>query len=192
MKPQADQTCTAFLDSQILATGKMVDVALAVKLELETHPHAKLQIFDDATGEFLEFDFRGSEEKFLERLKLAVAPAEKPAGPGRPKLGVISREIGLLPRHWDWLGQQKEGASATLRKLVEDAQKKNASKDAIRRAQEVTYRFMSIMAGDLPSFEEALRALYAKDHVQFKRKIQPWPKDIRAHVLKLAERALEN
>lgn len=174
----------------------MVDVALAAKVELEKHPHAKLQIFDDATGEFLEFDFRGSEEKFLERLKKTVSTSggandEKPAGPGRPKLGVISREIGLLPRHWDWLGQQKEGASAALRKLVEDAQKKNNAKDEIRRAQEVTYRFMSIMAGDLPNFEEALRAFYAKDQARFKKQMQTWPKDIQAHVLRLAGRALE-
>jgi uncharacterized protein len=192
VKPQDQQSCTAFKDSQILATGKMVDVALAAKMELEIHPNSKLQVFDDSTGEFLEFDFRGSEEKFLERLKQSVTPSERAAGPGRPKLGVISREIGLLPRHWEWLGQQKEGASAALRKLVEEAQKKNASKDAIRRAQEVTYRFMSVMAGDLPNFEEALRAFYAKDVARFKKQMQPWPKDIRAHVLKLADLALEN
>ncbi|CAN5574894.1 DUF2239 family protein [soil metagenome] len=198
MKPQAEQTCTAFKDSHLLATGKMVDVALAAKHELQGHPNARLQVFDDATGEFLEFDFRGTEEQFLGRLKRMVSgdatkseEESKPAGPGRPKLGVISREIGLLPRHWEWLGQQREGASAALRKLVEDAQKKNSSKDAIRRAQEVTYRFMSIMAGDLPNFEEALRAFYAKDTDKFKKQMESWPSDIRTHVLKLGARAFE-
>ena len=111
----------------------------------------------------------------------------KPAGPGRPKLGVVSRELGLLPRHWDWLGRQPEGASAAIRKLVEDAQKKNASKDELRIAQEVAYRFMSIAAGDLPDFEEALRALYARDRSKFMKNMTAWPKDIRDHALKLSK-----
>lgn len=196
MKPLNEQVCTAFRESKLIASGKMVDVALAAKQQLDKNSKIPVLIFDDSTGQQIEFDFRGSEEKFLARLKAMVEPAsqdvEPKAGPGRPKLGVVSREIGLLPRHWEWLAKQPEGASSVLRKLVEDAQKKNASRDELRRIQEAAYRFMTIMAGDLPDFEEALRAFYAKDKAKFAKLIGTWPKDIREHAMKLAKPALSN
>lgn len=191
MKPIDEQFCTAFRDSKMIATGKMVDVALAAKHQIDKNPKISVLIFDDQTGQQIEFDYRGNEDKFLARLKAMAKPEEetKP-GPGRPKLGVISREIGLLPRHWDWLAKQPEGASAVLRKLVEEAQKKNAAKDELRKIQEAAYRFMTIMAGNLPDFEEALRAFYAKDKARFSKLIGAWPKDIREHSMKLAKPAL--
>ena len=56
-------------------------------------------------------------------------------GPGRPKLGVVAREVTLLPRHWEWLAEQRGGASVALRKLVEDAQRAGESSDHVREAQ---------------------------------------------------------
>lgn len=189
MKPQNEQNCTAFANHRLIAVGPMVDVALAAKAQIEKSPKALIQVFDDRTGRQIELDYRGTEEKFLSRLKELVGDADdsKPTGPGRPKLGVVSREIGLLPRHWEWLAHQPEGASAALRKLVEAAQKKNAAKDELRKAQEVAYRFMSIAAGDLPDFEEALRALYSRDRSKFVKHMSAWPKDIREHALKLSK-----
>lgn len=191
MKPIDEQSCTAFRDAKRVASGKMVDVALVAKQHIDKNPKVPVLIFDDRTGQQIEFDYRGTEEKFLMRLKALAAPeADVKTGPGRPKLGVVSREIGLLPRHWDWLAKQPEGASAVLRKLVEEAQKKNATKDELRTAQEAAYRFMTIMAGDLPDFEEALRAFYAKDKSKFSKLMGAWPKDVREHVMKLAKPAL--
>ncbi|WP_363228104.1 DUF2239 family protein [Bdellovibrio sp. ArHS] len=49
---------------------------------------------------------------------------------------------------------------------------------------------MTVMAGDLPGYEEALRCLFAKDGENFKKLISKWPKDIRSHVMMLAKAAL--
>lgn len=106
--------------------------------------------------------------------------------PGRPKLGVVAREVTLLPRHWDWLGTQPGGASVALRKLVEQAIGDNRVRDALRRAQEATYRFITDMAGDEPGYEEALRALFAGDLRRFNEIIEPWPRDVREQAAKLA------
>ena len=95
--------------------------------------------------------------------------AAAPRGPGRPKLGVVAREITLLPRHWDWLAQQKGGASVAIRKLVDEARRVNEDGDRIRLAQEAAYRFMSAMAGNRPHYEEAIRALFAADSASFRK-----------------------
>ena len=116
----------------------------------------------------------------------APAASEAPRGPGRPKLGVVAREITLLPRHWEWLGQQSGGASVAIRKLVEDARRNGDDKQRIREGQEAAYRFMSIMAGDRPLFEEAARALFAGNHVRFDAMTGGWPVDIRDHAQRLA------
>ena len=90
-----------------------------------------------------------------------------PRGRGRPKLGVVAREVTLLPRHWDWLNSQSGGASVALRKLVEAARLAGDDKDRTRHAQEAAYRFMTALAGNLPGYEEATRALYAADPARF-------------------------
>ena len=112
-----------------------------------------------------------------------------PRGPGRPKLGVVAREITLLPRHWEWLAQQPGGASVAIRKLVEEARRTGEDKDRIRAGQEAAYRFMSAMAGNKPHYEEAIRALFAGDPVRFEELIAGWPADVRDHAARLAERA---
>ena len=107
-------------------------------------------------------------------------------GPGRPKLGVVAREITLLARHWDYLTRQPGGASVTLRKLVDEARKVNATRDRVREAQEAAYRFMTALAGDEPGFEEALRALFASNEARFSEVTASWPADIRDHAKQLA------
>jgi hypothetical protein len=98
---------------------------------------------------------------------------------------VVAREVTLLPRHWEWLADQRGGASAALRRLVDEARR--ASGGVKRRAaQETAYRFMSAMAGDLTAFEEAARALFADDRSRMEQHMASWPQDIRDHVLRLA------
>jgi hypothetical protein len=110
-------------------------------------------------------------------------------GRGRPKLGVVAREVTLLPRHWQWLSVQPGGASVAIRKLVEEARKANAGKNRVRRAREVAYRFMSAMAGNLSGFEEATRALFGKDSERFQSLTDSWPRDVRDYARKLAAAA---
>ncbi|MCC6390620.1 MAG: DUF2239 family protein, partial [Bryobacterales bacterium] len=156
-------------------------------------PQAQILIFDDVTSRLIELDFRGTPAQALERIAgkppAASGPETEPRRPGRPKLGVVAREVTLLPRHWDWLATQPGGASVALRKLVENARTANAEKDRLRRAQEAAYRFLSAMAGNEPGFEEALRALFANSASRFEAMIEPWPADIRDHAKRLAAAA---
>lgn len=177
------QLCTAFHGTTRIASGNVLDVALIAKSTLDATPTATLLIFDDTSSHPIELDLRGTAEDVLQRL--APAPPS-PAPVGRPKLGVVAREVTLLPRHWEWLAQQPGGASVALRKLVEEARKSHAGKDDQRQRQEVTYRFISAMAGNMPGFEEASRALFAGDLGRFAEETKPWPQDVRDHALKLA------
>ena len=120
---------------------------------------------------------------------IPAEPTAVPRGPGRPKLGVVAREVTLLPRHWAWLARQPGGASVAIRKLVEAASRTGENEDLIRQAQEAAYRFMSVTSGNRPHYEEAIRALFARDATRFEQRIAEWPADIRAHSSLLAERA---
>ena len=173
---------SAFIGNRKLAAGTLLDVALAAKPAIDRGE--TVFIFDGASQP-VDIDFRGSAADLRARLT-PPAPVEAPRGPGRPKLGVVAREITLLPRHWDWLGRQPGGASVAMRKLVEDARRLNEDKDRARAAREVAYRFMSAMAGNLANFEEATRALFASDGKRFAAMIEWWPEDIREHVEGLA------
>ena len=104
-----------------------------------------------------------------------------PRRAGRPKLGVVGREVTLLPRHWDWLAEQPGGASVAIRRLIDAERKASDFKDLARKAQEVTYRFMHAIAGDFPHFEDASRALFAGDRETFARSTEDWPADVRDH-----------
>src|ERR1700690_1044417 len=150
--------CTAFAGARRIASGDLRDVALKAKRAVDRGGPAAVLIFDDASGEVIEVDFRGTAAEVLKRLS---EPA--PRGPGRPRLGVVAREVTLLPRHWDWLRRQPGGASIALRKLVDQARRVSGDRDRTRAAQEAAYHFISAMAGNLPGFEEAARALFAYD-----------------------------
>ena len=81
---------------------------------------------------------------------------------------------------------QPGGASVALRKLVEEARRASGEKDRLRQAGERAYHFMQAMAGDLPGFEEASRALFAHDLQRLESLAAAWPADIRRHTLWLA------
>lgn len=190
MEPRLDRQYSAFADSKKIAQGDVLEVAIKVKKFLNKETKAQILIFDDTSSSQIEIDFRGSPENVSRRLKALFEGEkedEKKSGPGRPKLGVVAKEVTLLPDHWEWLARQPGGASVTLRKLVEEAKKKNLAKDQMRMAQEATYKFMTVMAGDLVNYEEALRALYASDVKKFEKLIGEWPEDIRDHTLMLAK-----
>ena len=173
-------TYVAFLGSRLLAAGPLPDIARAAKAA--EGADASLLVFDAATSAPFDLDLSGAAEDVAAR----YAPA--PPARGRPKLGVAAREVTLLPRHWDWLGQQPGGASVALRKLVEAATRDPRAQR--RAAQEATYKFMSAIAGDFPGFEEAARALFAGDNPAFAQRIGGWPADIVAHLAVLAAPAL--
>lgn len=186
----------AFAGDVCIAAGDLSCVALAAQKAMTAGRHDPVLLFDAQTSEPIEVDLRGSRDDVLRRLPPAAAsgpdtaPQETSRGPGRPKLGVVPREVTLLPRHWDWLGIQPGGASVALRKLVEAAMRSNAGKDRIRTAQNAAYKFMSVMAGNRPGFEEAARALFAADAPKFDQLISVWPKDIRDHLRMLATDAM--
>jgi hypothetical protein len=185
--------CTAFEGFERIASGELAVVALKAKEAVDRPGAPPVLIFDDATGETIEVDFGGKAEEVLKRL--AVMPVEpdreSPRGPGRPRLGVVAREVTLLPRHWEWLSSQPGGASVALRKLVDEARRANEGRDRVRRSQEAAYRFLSVLAGNLPGFEEATRALFAGDGERFDEQIEAWPVGVKAHVRKLAAAAFE-
>ncbi|HVX65856.1 MAG TPA: DUF2239 family protein [Bryobacteraceae bacterium] len=198
MTAHCQTLCTAFEGARRIASGELRHVALKVKDVLDRGERAPVLIFDDAASDLIEVDFRGTPRQVLKRLPAAPAvnsePAPGPAGGrpvGRPRLGVIAREVTLLPRHWEWLNSQPGGASVALRKLVEHARRANAGRDRIRQAQEAAYRFLSAMAGNEPGFEEAARALFAGKRERFVQVVQPWPIDVRDHARKLAAAAFK-
>lgn len=179
--------CSAFVGTRRIAQGALKEVATVVKHHMETTPDAGILIFDDRTARQIELDLRGSPAEVRASLPAPPDarhedPSPGPRGPGRPRLGVISREITLLPRHWEWLNGQPGGASVALRKLVDDARKSSENRDAQRFARESTYRFMHSAAGDQPGFEEASRALFAGDREAFHHNIASWPTDFRNYL----------
>ncbi len=205
MSNPLSKPCTAFGGQQRLLAGPLIEVALGVKAATEREPSITILVFDDATGRIIDLDLRGTKADVIEKLSRppqtftgrhrprsseisnpAKEQVSEPRGRGRPKLGVVSREVTLLPRHWEWLGDQPGGASATLRRLVDEARRNGGMRQQRRVAQEAAYQFMQAIAGDLPGYEEAIRALFAGDHPRLEQWIATWPKDIRAHVLHLA------
>lgn len=202
---------TIFDGHRHLATGELSTIALVAKRAIEGGAVGPVLIFDDGTGRSFDVNIRGSDTEVLARLS-GVAAHEITAsnlpttgftsdisesingagavdghrGRGRPKLGVVPREVTLLPRHWEWLSTQPGGASVTLRKLVEEARRTHADRDRIRRSHERAYEFMSAMAGDFPGFEEGIRALFANDRAKFSELIAAWPVDVRDHATYLA------
>lgn len=181
------ETYTAFDGIDQVCQGPLFEVVARVKKRLGKTENSAILIFSDVTGKTMDINFQGSEKDVLGRLEMFVPKEqEMAAGPGRPKLGVVSREISLMPRHWEWLATQAGGASATIRSLIEEA-KKSSAKVSGKQLQERAYRFMSVMAGDREGFEEALRALYRLDRKSFLTHIRSWPPDIKNHVMEITK-----
>lgn len=187
-------TYTAFEGDKLFSHGSLAEVVTKIKKRLGKAQNAPMLIFSDATGATIDFNFQGTEKEIAKRLAVFVAgKSPRPTeGPGRPRLGVVSREISLLPRHWEWLATQPGGASATLRRLVEDGAKRAVGSTSTKQAQERAHKFMSSVAGDRPGYEEALRALYRRDRKGFSTQIASWPEDLQGYVQKLAKSAFAN
>ncbi|MGB3122289.1 MAG: DUF2239 family protein [Pseudomonas sp.] len=187
MPTQTTPSCTAFVRHQRVAAGAYSEVADALSnLALAT---GSFLVFDDNTGSQVDYPWPAGYAP--EQPAPVEADDEPPATPavGRPKLGVVAREVTLLPRHWEWLGQQRGGASAALRRLVDEARSAHASRDQVRLAKEASYRFMSAIGGGLPGFEDASRALFADETVGFSRAIAQWPVDVQTYLAWLSRNA---
>lgn len=188
---EAEPTCTAFAGGRRVAGGSLAEVARA--LAALGAQDAPILVFNDVTGGLV--DTPPSPEQAaklaLDAVGLPPAASAPPPGVGRPRLGVVAREVTLLPRHWQWLSAQPGGASAALRRLVDEARRTHAERDAQRAAAERAYRFMSAIAGHEAGFEEASRALFAHDAVKFGACIASWPPDVRAYLERLGQGAFE-
>jgi hypothetical protein len=190
-------SCTAFAGNRRIASGLLIDVALAIKA---TEPSIEDSVltFDDASGGVIDLDLRGTTAEIVTRLAehgalqaLAAGTRRELTGSpsrsrGRPKLGVVAREVTLLPRHWEWLGRQTGGASQALRRLVDEARRADGGRTNRKAAQERAYRFLSAIAGDLPGYEEVIRALFTDDDSVFATRMAGWPRDVREHALTLS------
>lgn len=162
------ESCTVFSGDTWIATGDADAVRDTIRSLGAEGDIGTLLVFDDQTGRQIDLDMRQDE----------------PARPrGRPRMGVVSGEITLLPRHWEWLRAQPGGASAALRRLVDSARRQGISGTAARDA---AYHFLSAMAGNRAGYEEAIRALYAHDGARFSDLIENWPVDVRDHGRDLA------
>jgi uncharacterized protein len=191
---EQQKRCIAFIGSRCVASGELEEAALKIKAIVDAGEQAPILVFDEDTSEIVELDLRGTVDEMRQRMAKTgsaapVAPIPEKRGPGRPKLGVVGREVTLLPRHWEWLDGQPGGASVALRKLVESAKRLASGTDRARISQEAVHRFLWAMAGNLPDFEEATRAFYARDHKRFENLVASWPEDIRNHVRKLVAAA---
>lgn len=197
MADERERRYVAFEGTRRIAAGNLERVALRVKQRVDEGARTPVLVLDALTSETVELDLRGTPDNVRRRLADRRAAEDAPAlpdaatarGPGRPRLGVVAREVTLLPRHWEWLREQPGGASVALRKLVEEARRASAGRDRLRRARDAAYRFMHVLAGDEPGFEEAVRALYAGDRERFQAMTARWPADPRAHARALARAA---
>ncbi|WP_435006054.1 DUF2239 family protein [Tundrisphaera lichenicola] len=193
MENDGRKAYTAFEGHRLLATGDLINVALEAKAASDREGAARVLLFRDDTGKAFDLNYRGTPEEVRERIAREIDDRREadrepsgPKGPGRPRLGVVAREVTLLPRHWEWLNDQPGGASVALRKLVEEARKANEGPDRVRKAREAAYHFLLHMGGDLPGFEEATRSLFAGHRERFDEQIEGWPADVRDHARKLA------
>jgi hypothetical protein len=162
-------TLTVFLKNEVIARGAPEEVVPKMRALQPLERTSDLLAFDDETGRQIDLDLRPEAQPVPRR--------------GRPSLGVEAKEVTLLPRHWEWLASQRGGASATLRKLVEDALRKGRS---AKDHHDAAYRFLYAIAGDLPHFVDAMREMYAGNKVGYDHFTYDWPRDIRDHGRQLA------
>ena len=171
----------AFAGDSVVAEGSLPAVLTAIKRRFDAGDGPDVLCFEAQTGRQVDFDLQGSLDDVLAR---SVPPTR--VGPGRPRLGVVAREVSLLPRHWEWLEQQPNGASAALRRLVDEARGRDPAFAKARTAKEACHRFMTAMAGNRPGYEEAIRSLYAGDEARFEGQIAAWPESVTRQVRRLA------
>lgn len=198
MSETTERSFAAFAGDRQIATGPLEAVAAAAKGANERGAEGPVKIFDNRSGRRVDVDLSVPAEELKDRMRelarLYEAAGGEPVagrrrGPGRPKLGVVAKEVTLLPRHWAWLASQRGGASATLRRLVDEARKTHECRDRVRRSQDAAYHFMTATLGNHPGYETALRALYSGDEERFLRASAAWPRDLAAHCRRLAAEA---
>lgn len=183
-------TYLAFAGHFLIARGELSDVAREIRVRLDAGEDRRVAVLHATTSAPVDLDLRGSPDEVAARAEAMgnrgrTERAQR--GPGRPRLGVVGKEVTLLPRHWDWLAAQPGGASVTLRKLVEAARKSDHASREVRQRQDAAYRFMLELGGDLPGFEEAIRALYAWELDRMEEIIASWPEDLTTHVRALVQ-----
>ena len=169
-------TYAAFADNRLVASGSLDDVLRATKKRADKGGKPVL-IFEEGSGRQVDFDLRGSIDDVLARTRNQAKP-----GPGRPRLGVVSREVSLLPRHWDWLENQPNGASAAIRRLVDAARHDETGIERGRHLRNGINRVLWSMAGNFANFEEAARAIDAREDSRLDLLMSSWPKDVREYV----------
>ena len=167
----------AFDGARRLAGGARLEIVQALRSAQAEGAMGPLLAFDLDSGAEVDFDLRGADAEITRRY------GEAERARGRPKLGVVAREVTLLPRHWDWLAEQRGGASAAIRRLVEAARRSDEGATAAARSKSAVFRFLSAIAGDFPHFEAASRALFAGDFEAFRVAVAAWPPDIVAVAL---------
>lgn len=172
MSDPTNPTHVVFDQERLIARAGVSEAARAAHRVAQTGGWAA--VFDTRTGAVVDLDLRGTEDEAAAR----VAPTAPPVARGRPRLGVTAREVTLLPRHWEWLAVQPGGASAALRRLVEEASRAAGASDRRRARRDAAYRFMSAMCGDRPGFEEASRALFADRRSDLDARMAAWPEDV--------------
>lgn len=180
---------TALNHQRLIGGGPRAEVVSAAKQAHDAGGHGPLLIFDDRSSQPIEVDFRGTLDQMLARLPADAASTTVARGRGRPKLGVVPREVTLLPRDRDWLARQPGGASAVLRQLVEQDLRGYGARERSRLAMEAVDRFMLAMTGDFRGHEEASRAFYRGERERFTTLIEHWPTDVRDHLQRLVARA---
>lgn len=180
--------CVIFLGQRRITAGPLASAVRAARERLDGGVIADLLVFDAATSRAIDIDWRGPADAVVARL-LPGSSSGGLVARGRPRLGVVAREITLLPRHWTWLARQPGGASAALRRLIDIASSADEAEDSRRRAQESAHRFLTAMATTLNGFDEALRCLFAGDRRGFQACTASWPEDIRTHGAELAAAA---
>lgn len=186
-------TYTGFAGYRLVGKGDLLKVLRMCKRKFDDGCRERIVIYDDMSGETYDFELNGTVEEVERRLKehpmlKSRIEEEGPKVQGRPKLGVVSREITLLPRHWEWIGEQSGGASAVIRRLIDAERKRGRSGQDYKKQQAATHRFMWDIAGNFDNFEEASRLLYRGDYKGLEEIIVTWPEDIFKHLATLIEK----
>lgn len=181
-----ERTYTAFVGETCIASGPLEAVLPVLKARFDQKLSELVLVFENRSGRQFDFDLRGTLKQALAR---ALPPKTPQSGPGRPKLGVVAREVSLLPRHWEWLARQPNGASAALRRMIDEERRQQPSQERAREAVEAADRFLAAMAGNFAGYEEATRALWAGNRGRFDELTRDWPADIQRHAQRLLEAA---
>ncbi len=162
----------AIHEKKILATGSLQDIVTTVKgINNDIEPI----VLQQENLKRIDFSWRGDTDSILATISADKAPVKKR---GRPKLGVTSKEVTLLPRHWEWLSAQRGGASVTLRRLIDDARNNASAEEITLLEQQRLDGFMRLILGDEAGYEEASRALFRNSKASFEEAIREWPAEL--------------